>query len=186
MGIMDYNEVSRIFCQMLPPDERKLSRSKSWPLQKLRAKAIHHLIDQFIEVFKNNYEAIMEGRFKGDLRSATPRTIRSALDALQRKYAILFSNKKKVIAEIGSYEQLSRMLTLYRGVVSELMLLKRHDRKFKKMSHHSQQLILLAWDVKYFNDNALRDETWWMHAVLDFVVGMTDTYIDTLATKLSL
>ena len=56
--------------------------------------------------------------------------------------------------------------------------------KFESLSFLSQRLITLAWGGRcYYERNAKRPMDWWGHAVLDFVVGMTDEYLHKCATE---
>ena len=47
-----------------------------------------------------------------------------------------------------------------------------------------RHLVQLAWDRAYYEAHLHEPLAWWAHAVLDFVVGMTDDYINTLAHRL--
>lgn len=55
---------------------------------------------------------------------------------------------------------------------------------FGELSFLSQRLITLAWGGhEYFDKNSNRDLSWWAHAVLDYVVGMTDEYLHKVANE---
>ena len=47
-----------------------------------------------------------------------------------------------------------------------------------------RHLVQLAWDRAYYESHQHETLAWWAHAVLDFVVGMTDDYINALAHRL--
>ena len=57
--------------------------------------------------------------------------------------------------------------------------------EYSKLSNFAKQFIVLAWNRDYYENNRLRSFEWWMHALLDYIVDMTDSYIDMLAKKLT-
>lgn len=184
MGVLTHKEVADIFLKLLPPDLRQENRGK--PIQRLRALAIHNLIQQFVDVFQENYDEIMDGAFIGDLRGKMTSTTKIALNVLEKKYGILFCARKKVVVEISAYKQIAAILDLYRRIIDEALSMPISKRHFNRLSHCCQQLVLLAWGEKFYNKNAHKSEAWWMHTVLDYVVGMTDEYLNSLSQELCL
>ena len=55
---------------------------------------------------------------------------------------------------------------------------------FASLPTLGRQLVQLAWGDAYYEANRPRPRAWWAHAVLDFVSGMTDDYLNTLAHRL--
>ena len=124
----------------------------------------------------------MAGSLAGDLRGTLSGSVGEALDDIQQRYDILFSNHRKVIAEIGSYSQLDFILTHYlrflQGVTAS------RCPTFDGLPAIVRHLVQLAWDRPYYEQHQHESLAWWAHAVLDFVVGMTDDYINALAHRL--
>ena len=180
MGLLPYEEVSAIFLKAIPPEQQAINRGQ--PIQRLRALAIHYLIRAFVARFKENYGAIMDGSFAGDLRGTLTGPEREALDDIQRRYEVLFSNHRKVIAEIGSYSQFNFILTHYLRFLQKVTA--ERCPAFDELPTIVRHLVQLAWDRAYYEAHLHEPLAWWAHAVLDFVVGMTDDYINTLAHRL--
>ncbi len=180
MGLLPYEEVSAIFLKAIPEDMR--ADNVGQPIQRLRALAIHHLIRAFVDQFEARYDEIMAGTFQGDLRSCLAGTEGEALDDIQRRYEVLFSNHRKVISEIGSYSQFNFILTHYLHFLQKAVV--ERCRSFDDLPAIMRHLVQLAWDRPYYEAHQDEPLAWWAHAVLDFVVGMTDDYINALAHRL--
>ena len=104
------------------------------------------------------------------------------MDDIQERYEVLFSNHRKVIAEIGSYSQFNFILTHYLRFLQKVT--KERCPAFDELPTIVRHLVQLAWDRAYYEAHQHEPLAWWAHAVLDFVVGMTDDYINTLAHRL--
>ena len=180
MGLLSYEEVSAIFLKAIPEDMR--ADNVGQPIQRLRALAIHHLIRAFVAQFEGHYGEIMDGSFAGDLRSCLTGAEGEALDDIQRRYDVLFSNHRKVISEIGSYSQFNFILTHYLHFLQKVAV--ERCQSFDDLPAIVRHLVQLAWDRPYFEAHRHESLAWWAHAVLDFVVGMTDDYINALAHRL--
>ena len=180
MGIFPYDVVSSIFLKVLPEEERAVNEKA--PIQQLRARAIGRLIRSFSEKFKEHYEEILAGTFTGDLRGTLTGPVKEALDEIQQRYEILFSNHRKVIAEIGSYSQFSFILTSYYQFLNNRTAAGMPP--YETLPGVQRQLVQLAWGRAYYERCRGASLAWWAHAVLDFVVGMTDDYINTLFHRL--
>ena len=180
MGLLPYEEVAAIFLKVLPQDQQAINRGQ--PIQRLRALAIHYLIRAFGAQFKARYDEIMDGSFAGDLRGCLAGPEAEALDDIQERYEVLFSNHRKVIAEIGSYSQFNFILTHYLRFLQKVT--KERCPAFDELPTIVRHLVQLAWDRAYYEAHQHEPLAWWAHAVLDFVVGMTDDYINTLAHRL--
>lgn len=180
MGIFPYETVSAIFLKVLPEADREANRNA--PIQQLRARAIGRLVEAFSTAFRTHYEALFEGTFEGDLRSRLTGPVKEALDEIQERYEVLFSNHRKVIAEIGSYSQFAFILTNYFQFLKQAT--DAGMPPFEALPGMQRQLVQLAWDRAYYDDHRHEPLAWWAHAVLDFVAGMTDDYINTLSHRL--
>ena len=160
------------------------------PIQRLRSRVINMLVTEFTKCFVDNYDAIMRFTFeKDDLRDALPDTspAKRFLDEISRLYDTLFTERRKVLKECGAYSQIPLVLNSMYGLIFELFSRQKVDvlPEFKKVSNLGQHLITLAWGRNFYEANRGRDFAWWMHIVLDYVVGMTDSYIDIVARRLT-
>lgn len=56
---------------------------------------------------------------------------------------------------------------------------------YKDLPFLCQRLVTLSWGGEsYYERNKDQRIGWWTHAVIDFVVGMTDSYLHKLAAEL--
>ena len=160
------------------------------PLSKLRSRMIRCLINDFAKCFKDNYHDIMSGSFPGDLRKHLPENTgaKNYLDKVDELYKDIYTENKKVVVECGAYSQIPAVLG--RGYEFVQDAFNKYDStehripSFDRLSHLSQQFIVLAWDQNFYEQNMTRSFGWWMHALLDYVVGMTDSYISMLSQRL--
>lgn len=160
------------------------------PIQKLRSRVINMLVTEFTKCFVDNYDAIMRFTFeKDDLRDALPDTspAKRFLDEISRLYDTLFTERRKVLKECGAYSQIPLVLNSMYGLIFELFSKRaeNHLPKFEEVSNLGQHLITLAWGRGFYEEKRDQDFAWWMHIVLDYVVGMTDSYIDIVARRLT-
>ena len=160
------------------------------PLSKLRARMIRCLINDFATCFKQNYHDIMSGSFTGDLREHLSETTgaKNYLDKVDALYKDIYTENKKVVVECGAYSQIP--VVLGRGYEFVQNAFGMYDSgkhclpAFNRLSHFSQQFIVLVWGQDFYEQNVTRSFEWWMHALLDYVVGMTDSYICMLSQRL--
>lgn len=180
MGIMDEGEVKKLLLDGMSFECQKKLEGAS--LQRIKAKAIGELINEFAIVFERNYESIVSGRFQGDLRSAIDNKWSGVLERIKNQYDSIFSERRKVIAEIGSYGQFERILGKYLQFLSSI---KNKPTSYKKLPFLCQRLVTLAWGGEpYYACHMNEDIGWWAHAVIDFVVGMTDNYLHKVAAEI--
>ena len=181
LDIFPHDEIADLFRKLLPEADR--ARSVGMTLQWLRARAIHDLIRAFAEQFESHYDEIMSGSFSGELKDLLEGETRSAFAEIKARYAVLFANHRKVIAEIGSYGQFALILDHYHGFLQTLPAEGGAPALADLPALH-RHLVQLAWDANYYEANRDKPRAWWAHAVLDFVSGMTDDYLNALARRL--
>ena len=181
LDIFPHDEIAELFRTLLPPVDR--AQSAGMTLQWLRARAIHDLIRAFSEQFEAHYGDIMSGAFSGELKDLLEGETRAAFAEIKARYAVLFANHRKVIAEIGSYGQFALILDHYHGFL-QAMPAEGGAPALADMTALHRHLVQLAWGPDFYAANRGRPRAWWAHAVLDFVSGMTDDYLNTLAHRL--
>lgn len=184
MGLLDEDEVKEMLMDGMSFDlQCRLNKEKA-SLPRVRALTIGALVTEFANVFKANYEMIMEGELEKDLKSRIGDKWGGVLARIKEKYDLIFSERKKVVSEIGSFGQIGSVLDKYMSLLREMSNRGEGSREFESLSFLSQRLITLAWGGRcYYEANANRPMDWWGHAVLDFVVGMTDEYLHKCATE---
>lgn len=187
-GILPESEVRGILTACLKPEDKELATSCKKELQWVRGKLIGLLIDEFANQFCDNYDAIMEGKFnKSDLRSCFSKKtgIGKMLSSLDKKYDALFTERHKVLHEIGGHYQIPRVLDGYWELLKAMFSNKdRRVPQFKDLSSMAKELVRLAWGKDYYTENQSKGFEWWLHTVVDFVSGMTDGYLKRLALNI--
>lgn len=160
------------------------------PLSKLRARLIRKLILDFGKCFTDNYQAIMTFQFTGDLKANLPVSSSSKIymDEVAEVYKSIYTERRKVCVECGAYSQvpaiLSRGYEFVHEAFSKSISGENCLPEYKRLSSFAKQFIVLAWNSEYYEHNRSRSFEWWMRALLDYVVDMTDLHIDMLAKKL--
>ena len=181
MDIFSEQQVTALFRKILTPRHRDESAGR--PLQWFRGVAIRDLVEAFTAQFERHYDAILSGTLEGELKDYLESGQREAFDEIKRLYGVLFSHHRKVIAEIGSYGQFSGILDHYLAFLEQVPVAG-DAPPFVSLPTLGRQLVQLAWGDAYYEANRPRPRAWWAHAVLDFVSGMTDDYLNTLAHRL--
>lgn len=188
-GIVDKKMVLKTFRKGLglPICDQDLDKSA---IQILRARCIHNLVDDFSKCFVLNYDKIMAGdaSLGKDLRSMLDKGCPSyrLLDELDKLYKIVFTERRKVYVECGAYSQIPCLLNRYYGLLKEMFENGKSAQTldFEKLNCHSRQLVVLAWGQEFYEKHPGKTFAWWMHAVLDYISGMTDLYVQKIADKL--
>ncbi len=160
------------------------------PLSKLRARLIRKLILDFGKCFTDNYQAIMTFEFTGDLKANLPvsSSSKTYMDEVDEVYKSIYTERRKVCVECGAYSQVPAILSRGYEFVHEAFSKSIRGEnclpEYKRLSSFAKQFIVLAWNSEYYEHNRSRSFEWWMRALLDYVVDMTDLHIDMLAKKL--
>lgn len=183
---------SRIVSIMRECLDKKDGNIENAPLTKLRSRIIRKLILDFVQCFKVHYCEIMEGTIDadGDLCKYLPAnsTAKKYFGKVDEVYVELYTERNKVIRECGAYSQIPALLNRGYEFVREAFQKNSNGEnllpEFKRLSHFSQEFITLAWEKDFYEQNRPRSFEWWMHMLLDYVVGMTDSYINMLSQKL--
>ena len=167
MRILSEDKVKETFLKISKSDPQR-------PISALRAKAISRLVDEAIRVFEEGYDEIMSGQrdVLRDLKSDFSPDLKEGLDEIRQCYESIFSHRPKVAAELGAYNTLGRILGRYADAVKELT----SKGGFGKLSFVERRCLELAWGSDYVRENEQKDYAWWLGRVMDFVVGMTDSF----------
>lgn len=145
------------------------------PIQHLRGKAIHRLCECAFSTFVQNYSKIMQGAFEGSLVDSSSFALRDQFKQLKAEYEEIFSTRSKVSAEVACFEIMDKLLTRY----SKFALNMCTARSINRIHSADQKLLYFTWGREY-GEKVIKehagDMMWWLHAVTDHIVGMTDDY----------
>lgn len=178
LGILRLDDVLSCF-QKITPDENidtygeaVFARRRFIPI---RSSAIDSLINEVSDVFIKNYELIMTGQFEGDLFSKISGSVKDGVESIKSlTNKNIFSNRRKVELEVGSYSTIEILLDAFISAVNESMDVN------KKISFKSKRILELLDEsivpADGYYENYLR--------IVDFVSGMTDNYATYIAKQI--
>lgn len=178
MRILEESEVRRLFLDGMTSDQQ--AEEKDAPFQHVRARAIGYLIDEFANCFINNYDAIMDCSFQGDLRTHLNGRWSGVLNRINQRYEQIFLERKKVLVEVGAYRNFTTVLNAFKDFLARVG----QRLPYGELPGMYKHLIDLSIGKEYYEKNKFQEQSWWAHTVLDYVVGMTDEYMRTLANTL--
>ncbi len=173
LGIFTPQEAEDLLIRFFEEDKDKnelesLKRGLSYISDKgeriafLRAKTINILITECINIFWNNHESILEGKYEKSLIDEIPGKIQEALKYLGKKSVDKIYNHRSVIEiELAGYTVLGGLLEEFIPAVLE------------NSSHYDAKLIQLIPDQFLSTTDNVYSK---IQSVTDFISGMTDLY----------
>jgi dGTPase len=175
MHILPESEVRTIFSRITGGDSGR-------PLPAMRASAINSLVRAAFEAFRVNYDSIMSGDRdpSRDLKSDFPEPQKSALIEIKEKYPEIFGHRQKVAVELGAYNILGRLLSVFARVARQLA----NCSDYSKLGFIDKRCVDLAWGEVYVKKHLGHPYEWWLARVMDFVSGMTDNYATQVASEI--
>lgn len=144
-------------------------------IQHLRGNAMHKLCESAFEAFKANYGQIMSGEFKGALVECRAFTLKDGLEKLGQEYNLIFSERGKVATEVACYAIMDKLFSRYAKFARNLSAAK----SIEALHSADRKLLEFTWSREYAEAEIAPhagDPAWWLHAVTDHIVGMTDDY----------
>jgi dGTPase len=145
---------------------------RSMPLSRLRGLVVQRLIDEIWSVFADDYAGIMAGTRTVDLKSSLDGGLKTALQDVKDVYNEIFADLSKVAIELGAFKALGRILKALCNATSRLA--RTNDPL--KLRFVSRRCLDLAWPKHHVEKNVHQPYEWWLHQVLDYVSGLTDSY----------
>ena len=128
----------------------------------LRAKSIHQLILACIEVFWDNRQAILEGRYNSGLSDGIAEPHLSALKAIEKiSYKKIYNYQTVVEIEVAGYQIIGGLLQEFVPAVVQ-----------NKSPYHEKLLALMPQQFHTQSNDAYLK----IQSVVDFISGMTDLY----------
>ena len=150
-------------------------------IQHLRGNAIHKLCNSVFVAFEKNYDKILEGDYSSALTDSVDFDKRDEYKALKEQYKGIFSERSKVMTEVACFGMMDKLFTRY----SRLAMNLRNASDYLSLSSGDAKLAELTWGRKY-TEEAIKDHRgdimWWLHAVTDHIVGMTDDYAQKMSS----
>ncbi len=168
-GGIDFETVKSLLSGLLPPSNKEYSgQTNADVVSRYRAQAINGAISACIEAFKDNYDAIMSGEFAISLIEASRLAAKfKTIKAFSEER--IFSAMRKTELEIYGRNVVYRVLD---GLVPLVNEYRAKGWDFEKLgSYHAQLARVLE-----FRPVSARNSYDAMHALTDFVSGMTDRY----------
>ena len=176
MGIQDSGRVKELLLGI----SGKYGR-KDMNLPQLRGYAIKELMDQFFQVFEDDFDSIMNGERIDDLKSSLGSETTGQLDTIKQIYGEIFGASKKVSMELGAYHILGRILKALMKTVHAI-----HDSEsYAKMPFLSQRCAELVWGRGYAQKHFGQSHAWWLARMNDSVSGLTDDAAMTLSNEIA-
>nr|WP_319573161.1 deoxyguanosinetriphosphate triphosphohydrolase [uncultured Draconibacterium sp.] len=179
LGILHYDRIRALF-QNFFTEERIERFEKTFTqvsdineqISYLRANVIGELIYRCIDIFKDNYDAIMAGAFAGSLIDQLPEKQATAMKEVQRiSFSEIYAHRSVVEIEIAGYKIIG---TLLEEFVDAIMNTDKKDK-------YSQKILSLLPGQYKTNDDSVYLK---IQSVVDFVSGMTDIFALDLYRKL--
>lgn len=176
MEIITQDEKNALFRELLMRSSfpRKISTSKS----AMQSAVATILVKGYAKAFYNSMGQIFTDRlFDGyALELALPKNIREwMMDVGVIRKRIINSSYVKEAEERG--EKL--IITMLDKMVKIVPYVGVNGRGTPKTQ--TAALISKTFGTEFFNTNRMQPKEWWLHAILDYVSGMTDAYLQELA-----
>lgn len=176
-GDVDFEQARELLAALfLKPNRERLYRSRAAEISALRAMAIRDAIEACVAAFREHYADLMTGRFSGALIEVSSKAHEfAAIKALAR--ARIFKAARKTELEVFGRNVIYRLLD---GLIPLLDELAAKGWDADRLSGYHQQLARAVNLDLAGIDNAYDA----LHALTDFVSGMTDRYAVKVAEML--
>jgi dGTPase len=190
IGIVDRIDIERVFSENLTDNRclldyfKKLAadhQSLNVIIQKFRVKAQSIMVGEVITAFFDQYEQIMNGDLESELIYVSKAAdIRNSFKKLQYQ---VFDDKQIMLSELAGGEAIAGLLDIFvTAILSENFDLEKSNKEsrlFKNISSSYRRIYSNYSKVYYHNEKYNK-----IQLVVDFIVGMTDSYAITLFQKL--
>jgi len=165
-------EVAKIYSNMCIEDTKKVS--------KLVAISIHNLAVHTMEIFEENFDAILSDNQPKDLIELfTKKEFQTAIkEAKKLGSAKIFNEKRKIELELGAYNIIETLLENLMHASYELY--KKEDES--KLSFRNKRALELMGENRPQKTQSLYNM---YQRVVDYIVGMTDNHAKYVANQLN-
>lgn len=179
LGIMSADEVKGLYADLLAPEAADAVKGK---LQELRTMVAGFLIKVAAAAFVKGYDKIMTGSMgtKSLIDDLAEKGVRDRMKTLQSKRRSIFQDYNTLLAEVSGYSEITKYLTNTLGILRYVGF----SKKAAEIPFFEKHLIGIIFGEDYFELNRSKNREWWAHAILDYLVGMTDDYLRTFAKSM--
>lgn len=176
-GELTYKMVKEVLDEAIGSESQAKGRNEAEHIAYLRARSIGMAIAGCVDVFKENYTAIMDGTFNAaltDIGSVGPLFRRMR----QLSSTKVFTARRKTELEISGRKIISNVMS---GILPVFNNLRDVEWDCDKLSAHSKQLArALELDLRDISSSEQA-----LHVLADFTSGMTDRYALRISRMLS-
>ncbi len=170
----------------LKDDENKLLESKLVSRRTknalLRGKMMELLISDTFQIFKDNYDQIMEG---GHYTALTDTETKESCNALNNAYKHVienvYSSRRKTVIEIGAFSTIGNLLDTFSEAAFQVCCLEQKLRSYKTIKICE----LLGSNIPF--DISKPDSSKFYYGLMlavDYITGMTDQYATSINKKI--
>jgi len=184
LGLIRLSELEDIlkpvYGNKLPKDYDSIPKtSPRRKISLLRGKAMEPIINNVVKVFMEKQNGILEGKFKGDLIDNCDHDIKAAIQKT-KKLAVeeVFTETRKVQAEIGVYSTMDVLLTTFFEAAKEFV---EKAPEGKKLSFKTQRIVDF---MKEHGAQPTLDKYEIYMGINDYVSGMTDDYASFISAQI--
>lgn len=186
LGILEFEEVSSRFLTLIECVNRKEDNvdeikqkvhsitNQNEKIAYLRARAINSLILEVNDVFQNNINSILEGKFNSTLIGEIEKGCSAFVDIQRVSSEKIYNHRTVVELELAGYNVMYDLLQLMIPSVLKL------EEKRSKL--HKKTIELIPDQYGSFSDSKTPYEK--CMSVVEFVSGMTDVYATELYRKI--
>jgi dGTPase len=179
LGFEDVKQILLLLCGDLEFDDAIFASQASArrKISALRGKAMENMVNSVVQVFVQQYEAIMAGAYSGELLLDGDPLVREGINTAKRvARERVFPDTRKAELEVGAYTTLGILLDAFMEAVYEQNCKGRDG-----LGYRSQKIISLMGIHAPEADWPLYDS---YRRALDFISGMTDNYASYLARQI--
>lgn len=179
LGFEDVKQILLLLCGDLEFDDAIFvsQASARRKISALRGKAMENMVNSVVQVFVQQYEAIMAGAYSGELLLDGDPLVREGISTAKRvARERVFPDTRKAELEVGAYTTLGILLDAFMEAVYEQYCKGRGG-----LGYRSQKIISLMGIHAPEADWPLYDS---YRRALDFISGMTDNYASYLARQI--
>ncbi len=167
LGILDEATVREWFLELFGAEaERDAARALSIP--HLRAKVIGHLMEGFAEELVSAFRAPAT---LPRLEATSPTWAR--LKKLKSSYSIVFDDQAKIRNDLQAQVIIGRTLDCFLQTLQHI--------RDPELSYGDALFVKYTFGEDFVRQHRHRPYAWWLYAMLDFVTGMTDAYLQRFA-----
>lgn len=177
-GIITDEEKNRLFTELAYPEIK--GRTLSTSRQAIQSAVASILVNGYARAFYDSQRDIFTNRFFSghDLENALPKEIRDWLPEVKALRDKIIEDGHVRDAETHGAKMISHVLDVLVRVLPFV------GPGSKTPTTRIRQIIENSFGLGFFEKNKRKQDIWWLHVILDYVSGMTDGFLETLAAKL--